>query len=274
MTIEHLNDFWQAIVTATALRVKTAQQQGPQAQLMQMPLFKRQPHDVAALFAKGGNNVIAEIKFASPSEGVIHQPTDPLKIAADYINNKACMISVLTEPSYFKGDINYLSAIRNALPAARLLQKDFILDPYQLYQAKAYGADCVLLIMAFNPLPLTQELFNLSKALGLTALVEVHDEQEATAALLMGASLIGVNNRNLKTLKTDLNIARRLIAYRQVNTRFICESGLNNAADIIEMRNIGYDGFLIGTHFMRSENPGIVLQALNAQLNLLGEKHD
>jgi indole-3-glycerol phosphate synthase len=261
-----MSSFLQKIYGITQERVAKAKQALPPAALEQEPLFKRKTHDVMAAFRADDYNVIAEIKFASPSEGSIHAPGNPLPVANGYLTAGAKMLSILTEPIYFKGEPEYLKAVRQARPDALLLRKDFMVDPYQMLEAKAWGADAILLIVAMTDEKLTHDLFQAAKTLDLTPLVEVHGEEELDSALKLGADMIGVNNRNLKTLKTDLNIGRELAKRKPKHSVFICESGLSTAEDLRSMRALGYDGFLMGTHFMRKPDPGAALQELRGQL--------
>jgi indole-3-glycerol phosphate synthase len=187
-------------------------------------------------------------------------------IASGYLDAGAAMLSILTEPAYFKGELDYLKAVRSARPGAILLRKDFMVDPYQMLEAKACGADAILLIIAMLDEKLNKDLYQAAVALGLTPLVEVHDAAELDIAVKMGADFIGVNNRDLKTLKTDLGIGRALAAKKPANAVFICESGLSTASDVISMRSLGYDGFLMGTHFMRKPDPGAALREMRGQL--------
>ncbi len=252
--------FLKKIRELTAERVARAKQDVPAASLMAAPLFARKPHNVKAGFS--GCGIIAEIKFSSPSEGAIRQGDSPVPIAQGYAQGGAAMISVLTEPLYFKGELAYLKAVREALPAMPLLRKDFIIDAYQLLEAKAHGADAVLLIAAMTELSETRDLHARAIDLGLTPLVEVHDEADLDQALEIDARFIGINNRNLQTLKIDLDTSRRLAPRKPKGSLFICESGLSTADDLREMRGIGYDGFLMGSHFMKQPDPGQALQLL------------
>jgi indole-3-glycerol phosphate synthase len=227
-----------------------------------MPLYQRAPAKVQHAFLQDTYNIIAEVKFASPSEGAIYPAApQPVAIARGYLAAGATMLSILTEPLYFKGSLEYLAVIRNAHQDARLLRKDFINDIYQLHEARAYGADAVLLIVAMTGKDLTHDLYHAAHALGLDVLMEVHDADELQTAIDIGADLIGVNNRNLKTLEIDLGISRALAEQKPANAVFICESGLATPADVSAMRRLGYDGFLMGTHFMRQEKPGEALAA-------------
>jgi len=220
-------------------------------------------------FSKSEINIIAEIKKASPSKGDIRPNVDIadiVDIAGQYINNGATAISVLTEKEYFKGDLEYLKKVANAYPKAILLRKDFIIDAYQIYEAKIFGADIVLLIMALTGFEKTKELLEVANELGLEALVEVHSEEEMKLALELDTKFIGVNNRNLKTLEVSLDVSRQLSKYIDKNRIFVCESGLTTAVEIEEMAKLGYKGFLMGSHFMESDNPGEELQKLLQEL--------
>jgi indole-3-glycerol phosphate synthase len=261
-----MSGFLQKIADITRERVAKAKQEIPAATLEQSPLFNRAPHNAQAAFLQDGYNIIAEIKFASPSEGSIHPAADPVPIAEGYLNAGAKMLSILTEPQFFKGEPAYLQAVRTKRPDAVLLRKDFMVDEYQLLEARAWGADAILLIVAMTDAKLTKDLFDAARGLKLSALVEVHDDAELDAAIALGADFIGVNNRNLKTLKTDLDTGRRLALKKPEGAAFICESGLSTAEDLKDMRARGYDGFLMGTSFMRKSDPGKALQELRGQL--------
>jgi indole-3-glycerol phosphate synthase len=244
-------------------RVAAAKKTTPESALRDREFFHRQPRDAKKAFPEQDRNIIAEIKFASPSEGEIRGREDAAVIAQGYLGAGARMLSVLTEPLYFGGGLENLSKVRAAHPDALLLRKDFIVDAYQLAEARAYGADAALLIAA---LPGLEELLRAARELGVSALVEVHDEKELDAALARGADFIGVNNRNLHTLKVDLGTGRRLAALKPPGAVFICESGLSKAQDVRDMRAAGYDGFLMGTHFMKARDPGAALKELMEEL--------
>lgn len=262
-----MSGFLQKIHDLTRTRVAAAKKLYPVSTLEQSPHFNRRPADVMTAFRSDTPHIIAEVKFASPSEGDIRTNPQPVEIAQGYLAADARMLSILTEPTYFKGDLDYLHAVRTAAPEALLLRKDFMTDPYQMYEARAHGADAILLIVAMTDPALTRDLFQAAAALSLTALVEVHDAAELDAAIDLGATMIGVNNRNLKTLKTDLDTSRTLARQKPKDAIFICESGLTNARDVQEMRSLGYDGFLMGTHFMRQPDPGAALAALMRELS-------
>ena len=261
-----MSSFLQKIRGLTEERVAKAKQSVPPGALEQSPFFTRKTHDAKNEFRRDGYNIIAEIKFASPSEGRIHANANPVPIAEGYLGAGATMLSILTEPEFFKGDLGYLKSVREKRPDALLLRKDFMVDAYQMLEAKACGADAILLIVAMTEFELTKDLFQAATALGLAPLVEVHDEAELEEAVKLGADFIGVNNRNLRTLKTDLDTSRRLAAQKPKDSIFICESGLSRADDLKNMKALGYDGFLMGTSFMRKDNPGKALGDLQEQL--------
>ncbi|MDP3558922.1 MAG: indole-3-glycerol-phosphate synthase [Legionellaceae bacterium] len=206
---------------------------------------------------------ISEIKFSSPSRGVIYRgDLSPVQIAAQYKQHGAHALSVLTEPSFFKGDIEYIRQIRTQLPDCPILLKDFVLSPLQIKQAQVYGASAVLLIVGFLEPALLRVLHAYALSLGLTPLVEVHDAAELEVALTLQPKVIGINNRNLKTLKIDLNTSRALIPLIPEEIFTVCESGIDSVSAIQEMSALGFDGFLIGSHLMQSAHPGEALAAL------------
>jgi indole-3-glycerol phosphate synthase len=257
--------FLEKIARLTAESLSETKKRVPPEALRDYPFFARRPHAVLPALSHAGCNIIAEVKFASPSEGIICANIDPCGIAKGYLDAGAAMLSVLTEPQYFKGSLDYLQQIRSQNPEALLLRKEFIIDPYQLAEAKAHGADAALLIVAMTGAALTKDLCAEARALGLTPLVEVHGEEELAVAIEMGADFIGVNNRNLKTLKIDLDISRRLAPMKPQGSVFICESGLSTPVQLQEMRKLGYDGFLMGTAFMKQNSPGAALAALKKE---------
>lgn len=213
-------------------------------------------------FLEEKTNIIAEIKFASPSKGLINNNLSPLEVADMYIKNGASALSVLTEPNYFKGNLNYIRQIKEKYPDFPVLRKDFILDEYQLYEAKINKAQAALIIMAFVGVKKASQLIKKAYDIGLDILLEVHDENEMQEALQTDAKIIGVNNRNLQTLKISLDTSRDLSKYITKDRIFICESGIENTKTIEEMKQLGYKGFLIGSHFMESQNPGVELSKI------------
>ncbi|MDX1802533.1 MAG: indole-3-glycerol phosphate synthase TrpC [Alcanivorax sp.] len=205
--------------------------------------------------------VIAEIKKASPSKGVISEDFDPVAIARSYEANGAACLSVLTDRDFFQGDEHYLRAARNAVNLP-VLRKDFMIDPWQIFESRAMGADAVLLIVAALTEPQLNELYHAANQAGCDVLVEVHTAEELAQAVKLNAELIGINNRDLHTfetrLETTLELARQVPADRMV----ITESGIHTAADVKLMRKSGINAFLVGEAFMRAQDPGAELKAL------------
>lgn len=247
---------------ALKTKARLANQSVTMSELRDAVSIARKPHDFLTVFkAQQVPRIIAEIKFASPSLGRI-ATGDPVMVATQYISQGASAISILTEPEYFEGSLMYLKQVRDALPNALLLMKDFVLDEYQLLQARVYGADAVLLIVAFLEFNVLQSLYVTALELGLTPLIEVHTQDELRIAESIGARLIGVNNRNLQTLQVDLATSNQLVPLASKSTTLISESGIKLAADVIELQQQGYQGFLIGGQFMQHDNPGYALQLL------------
>ena len=205
--------------------------------------------------------IIAEVKKGSPSKGVIRPDFDPLEIAEIYQENGATCLSVLTDEQFFLGHLRFLALIRETV-SLPLLRKDFIIDPYQIYEARAAGADAVLLIASILELNQLLEFQAIAKELHLDVLLEVHDETEMERALDTGCKLIGVNNRNLRTFETDLNTTGRLARMMPADRLLVSESGINSRADIIRLQHDGAGAFLIGEAMMRENDIGAKLQQL------------
>lgn len=208
-----------------------------------------------------GPAVIAEIKRASPSAGIIRENFQPDQIAVSYASAGAACLSVLTDAEYFKGANEYLQQARKAcsLPA---LRKDFLLDPWQVYESRVLGADCILLIVAALERAQLLELDGLAREIGLDVLVEVHHEDELDDALATGASLIGVNNRDLHTFTTNLAVSERLRPMIPPDRTLVTESGISNRQDVARLQRCGINVFLVGEAFMRREDPGSALRSL------------
>lgn len=197
--------------------------------------------------------LIAEIKKASPSAGLIRSDFDPVAIANSYQSAGATCLSVLTDEDFFQGHDTYLHQIRDhvALP---ILRKDFIIDPYQVYETKALEADCMLLIMACLDDALARDLHQLALSLGLDVIVEVHNQEELDRALLLTPHMIGVNNRNLKTLEVSLQTSHELKRNMPDHIFPIAESGIKTHKDLEDLQNIGFKGFLVGEHLMKQDD--------------------
>jgi indole-3-glycerol phosphate synthase len=202
--------------------------------------------------------VIAEIKKASPSKGVIREDFDPVEIALSYESNGATCLSVLTDRDYFQGSPDYLVAARSAthLPT---LRKDFMIDPYQIYEARCMGADCILLIVAALGQQQMLELAETASSLGLDILVESHSREELLRALDVKTALIGINNRNLKTFETSLKNTLDLLIEVPDDRIVITESGIHTEQDVTLVREAGVRAFLVGEAFMRQNDPGLAL---------------
>lgn len=214
-----------------------------------------------ALSKNDSLNIIAEIKRASPSRGVINVDIDVAETALNYANGGACAISVLTEEDFFKGSLDDLRVTRDAVQLP-ILRKDFIVDEFQIYEAAEAGADAVLLIVAALTLENLENFSRLVETdLGMDALVEVHTRDELEIARKLGARIIGVNNRDLRTFEVSLDISRRLAAEKPDGSLMIAESGIVSKEEMTELRSLGFDGFLVGETLMRSGDPKEVLEA-------------
>ena len=220
--------------------------------------FERALRDAAG---SGWTAIIAEVKKGSPSKGVIRADFDPLDIAETYEANGATCLSVLTDEHFFLGNLRYLPVIREAVRLP-LLRKDFIFDPYQIYEARAFGADAILLIAAMLDLSPLRDFAALAAELQLDVLLEVHDEREMETALQTDCRLIGVNNRNLRTFVTDMDTTERLAKMLPPDRLLVAESGIDTREDILRLRSAGASAFLIGEALMREKDIGAKLQEL------------
>lgn len=202
-----------------------------------------------------GIRLIAEIKKASPSKGVIKKDFDPIKIASIYNEKPVSAISVLTEEDFFQGHLSYIKAVKD-IASKPVLRKDFIFDEYQIYESRANHADAVLLIGAILEKNQAEEYLHLSREIGLSVLFEVHDEDDIEKALLINAEIIGINNRNLKTLNIDLSTTLRLKKNIPADKIIVSESGINNRDDVLRLQDAGIDAMLIGTSLMEARDIG------------------
>lgn len=215
----------------------------------------------ALLGNKRGTRIIAEIKKASPSKGIICKNFNPIDIAKTYEDNGAIAISVLTEKRYFQGDLKFISLIKKKV-SIPLLRKDFIIDSYQIYETRLVGGDAVLLIVSILDHIQLKDLISLTRELGMECLVEVHSDSEMDMALKSDCSIIGINNRDLKTFKTDINTTLRLIKRVPNNRIVISESGIERREDIELLKDAGVHAFLIGETLMKENNIAYKLSSL------------
>jgi len=216
-----------------------------------------------AKIAEGSPAVIAEIKKASPSKGVLREDFDPVEIAESYEANGAACLSVLTDVDFFQGSDEYLKQARAAC-SLPVLRKDFVVDPYQIYEARAIGADCILLIVSVLDEKQLSDLYSLTKRLGMDALVEVHDAAELEVALKLDPPMVGINNRDLRTFETSLDTTIGLLDQIPESCLVVTESGIRQSADVRLMQEHNVNCFLVGEAFMRSEEPGEALAELFA----------
>ncbi len=205
--------------------------------------------------------VIAEIKRASPSKGLLRNNFNPVAIAKSYEQNGAACLSILTDEKFFQGSNEYLSKVHEICPLP-ILRKDFIMDAYQVYEARVIGADCILLIVAILDDAQLQDFADLATHLGMDVLVEVHNQQELERALSINIRLIGINNRDLKTFDTDLKITLNLLGQIPKKHIVVSESGIHTPEDIALLSDVGVHTFLIGEAFMKADDPGTALSQL------------
>lgn len=245
------------IVAAKRAEIAAARKRIPEVKLDAAPPVR---DFVAALRAKQPA-VIAEIKRASPSKGLLRRDFDPAAIAQSYEKGGAACMSVLTDREFFQGAPEHLSAARRAC-ALPVLRKDFVIDPYQVYESRALGADCILLIAACLDGRKMRELESVSHDLGMAVQVEVHDAAELERALELATPLLGINNRNLRSFETRLETTLDLLPRVPADRIVITESGILSRADVARMRERGVEAFLVGETFMRAEDPGAALAEL------------
>jgi indole-3-glycerol phosphate synthase len=217
--------------------------------------------NLRAKIAAGQAGVIAEVKKASPSKGVLREDFHPAQIAASYAQHGAACLSVLTDEKFFQGAPDYLAQARGACTLP-VLRKDFMIDLYQVYQARAWGADCILLIVAALDPGLMAELEACAHELGMSVLVEVHDGAELTEALKLSTAMVGINNRNLRSFETSLQTTIGLLPRIPPDKLVITESGILKPDDVKQMRDADVHAFLVGEAFMRAPDPGLELARL------------
>jgi indole-3-glycerol phosphate synthase len=241
--------------------VERRRRETPLEALRDRPLFQLPTRGFARSLSGAQRRIVAEVKKASPSKGLIRADFDPVSISRDYAAHGAAAISVLTEERFFQGSLEHLAEIHGAVQVP-LLRKDFTIDPYQIVEAKSYGADAILLIAAMLDAPRMGDLRAQASALGLDAIVEVHTEKELAAAVEAGAQVIGINNRDLKTFKVDLSTTERLAPLIPRGIAAVCESGIDSLEQIRRIEKCGIHVFLIGESLMRAPEPGKTLREL------------
>ena len=260
-----MSDILQRIVEVKREEIAAARPRRSLADLHELALDQSAPRGFAAgmraKVARGDAAVIAEIKKASPSKGVLRAQFDPAAIAATYERHGAACLSVLTDVQFFQGHEDYLRAARAAC-ALPVIRKDFLIDPYQVVEARAMGADCVLLIAACLGDGQMAELESAAVEQGLDVLVEVHDGSELDRALRLRTPLLGINNRNLRTFEVTLDTTLGLLERVPADRLLVTESGILGPADVVKMRAAEVHAFLVGEAFMRAPDPGVALEAL------------
>ena len=260
-----MSDILQRIVEVKREEIAAARPRRSAADLQELARRQTAPRGFAAAMrakvARGDAAVIAEIKKASPSKGVLRAQFDPAAIAASYAAHGAACLSVLTDVQFFQGHADYLEAARAActLPVIR---KDFLIDPYQVVEARAMGADCVLLIAACLGDGQMGELEAAAEEQGMDVLVEVHDGAELDRALRLRTPLLGINNRNLRSFEVTLDTTLGLMSRVPADRLLVTESGILGLGDVTKMRAAGVHAFLVGEAFMRASDPGVALEAL------------
>lgn len=228
--------------------------------------FARNVKDFFAFFSKDTKKIqiIAEVKKASPSKGVIRADFKPLQIALNYEAAGACGISVLTEPHYFQGSLEYLEQIAQKV-SLPLLRKDFIFDEYQILEARAFGADFILLIAKMLDKNELKSLYEFAKSLNLEVLFEVHNKEDLDKALFVDANIIGINHRNLNDFTMNMRLCEELIAFMPRDKFIVAESGLDSKKVLLELQEIGVNAFLMGEYFMRQTDEKLALKSLIEQ---------
>ncbi len=222
------------------------------------------PRDFAAALRRDTVALIAEVKHASPSKGVLIEDFDPVRLATTYADNGAAAISVLTDEPFFQGHLDHLRAVRAAVDVP-VLRKEFVIDPYQVYEGRAAGADAILLIAAALEDSAMADLHALISALGMSALVEVHNEAELDRALKIGATLIGVNNRDLRTFNEDLSTTGRIARLIPGGVTLVAESAIRSADDVRHMGELGADAVLVGEALVKSARTADTVREFSSQ---------
>jgi indole-3-glycerol phosphate synthase len=256
-----MSDILERIITVKREEIRAAQLSAPLEELKLLASTRNKRDFVGALRAKhaeGKPAIIAEVKKASPSKGVLREHFVPAEIARSYEKGGAACLSVLTDVQFFKGSVAYLEEARAAC-SLPVLRKDFIVDPYQIVEARAMGADCILLIAAVLQRSQMQDLEAFAHSLGMAVLVEVHDKDELMEALTLKTPLIGINNRNLRTFETSIDTTIGMLESVPDDRIVVTESGVMCRQDVERLRAMDVHSFLVGEAFMRAEDPGTEL---------------
>lgn len=256
----------QKIVRDNAPLLKKRKKELPISALEEMISKQKKALDFASSLKGEEVSIIAEIKKASPSEGVLRCGFDHIAIARDYCAAGVNAMSVLTEQLHFEGNIEFIRGIKKALPDSNvpILRKDFIIDPYQVYEARAYGTDCMLLITALLSLEEIEGLLALSHSLGMKCLLEVHTMKELELALKSRAEIIGINNRDLESFKVDLSVTETLCKYIPKGKIIVSESGIKTASDVKRVKECGVNAVLVGGALMKASDIKTKLRELKA----------
>ena len=250
------------IVEAKQRRLQVSRMRVPEAIVKRMAeTAKPVPSFREALVNRERVRIIAEVKKASPSKGVLRESLDPSDLAGTYMKAGACAVSVVTEEDFFQGDLGWINQIRSAA-SLPVLRKDFVWESFQVYETRAAGASAILLIAAMLDLGELKQLIALSHRLKLDVLAEVHDENELGEALEAGAAIIGVNNRDLKTFDVTFDTSLRLAKLIPDDRLFVVESGIHTKRDIERLLDAGADAFLIGEHFLTAPDPAAAIRGL------------
>jgi indole-3-glycerol phosphate synthase len=240
------------------IEVEVAKKKHPLQELLRRPDYRRECFSLSGALRKSGIGIIAEIKKASPSKGLIRENFQPAVLAQAYAENGAAALSVLTDQKFFRGCLEFLCEVRSAV-GLPILRKDFIVDEYQIHEAKANGADAILLIAAALEKQRIRDLHQTASALGLEVLVEVHQERELDVLDFDAVRLIGINNRDLKTFDVDLSVSLRLKEFLPEGVTVVSESGIESPEQIRKLLERNIHCFLIGETFMRANDPGAAL---------------
>jgi len=253
--------FLETIVGYVREQVERRRRTTPPSLLRERPLYHLPPRDFEGNLRGASRRIIAEVKRASPSKGLIRREFDAVEIAKVLAGSGASALSVVTEERFFQGSLSTLEEVKGVVTLP-LLRKDFIVDEYQLEEAKGFGADAVLFIMTILELPVLQELIDQARSLSLQALVEVHTEDELECALGAGSTLIGINSRDLRTFEVSLETTERLIPMVPPGVTVVCESGIDSPEQMKKLEDLGAHVFLVGEALMRASDPGAKLKEL------------